>query len=694
MPQPDPGRTGRTREPPVGEPRTRAFVYTAGFLRDRRVRRILTLAGFDLKLGRPAAEDCVLVWGHSRHAWRGERVAAATNADLVRVEDAFLRSLHPGRAGDPPLGLVIDRRGAHFDASRPSDLERLLARHPLDKPELLGRAEEAMARIAAARLTKYAATRTDLKPPDPGYVLVIDQTRDDASIRLGAADADAFQHMLRTAQQEHPDRRILIKTHPETAAGYRAGHFADRQLPPNAVLQDQPMAPGVLFEGAAAVYTVSSQLGFEAILAGHRPVTFGVPFYAGWGLSDDRGPVPDRRGRTLSVPQLAAGALLLYPTWYDPYSDRLCDIETVLGTLEAEARAWREDRTGYVAIGMRAWKRAPLKEIFQTQGGHLGFETQTARAARDGRPVLVWAGSEPVDLLDSCAAAGRPLIRVEDGFLRSRGLGARLIPPLSLAIDDRGIYYDPTRENRLEQLIAETAEKPVLELQRADRLIARLRKLDITKYNIGRSIDLPQAPNGRSVILVPGQVEDDASIRLGAGDVRTNAELLRTARRLYPDGWLVYKPHPDIEAGLRKGRIDAETLATLADHVAEDADPAALMRRADRVVTITSGLGFEALIRGVPVTTLGAPFYAGWGLTTDLGTVPKRRTARPSLAALVHAALIDYPRYHDPVTRRPCPVEVAIDRLASGAVGNRPIRLRVLARLQDRLADYSWIWRR
>ena len=53
--------------------------------------------------------------------------------------------------------------------------------------------------------------------------------------------------------------------------------------------------PG-LMEGAVAVYTVSSQLGFEAILAGHRPQVFGQPFYAGWGLSEDRNPVTGASG--------------------------------------------------------------------------------------------------------------------------------------------------------------------------------------------------------------------------------------------------------------------------------------------------------------------------------------------------------------------------------------------------------------
>lgn len=103
-------------------------------------------------------------------------------------------------------------------------------------------------------------------------------------------------------------------------------------------------------------------------------------------------------------------------------------------------------------------------------------------------------------------------------------------------------------------------------------------------------------------------------------------------------------------------------------------------------------MGFEALLRGLPVTTLGAPFYAGWGLTRDLGPVPARRTARPSLAALVHACLIAYPRYRDPVTGLPCPVEVALERLASNAAPQPPA-LRLLAKAQGALAGHAWLWR-
>lgn len=675
------GGSDDTSAPPA---RRHAYHFNAGFLTNARVRRILSLAGYDLKLGKPGADDDVVVWGHSPYAPRGEAVAEATGAHLVRVEDAFLRSLHPGRSGEPPMGLVIDRRGIYFDATRASDLEHILSTDPFDDTALLNRARDVMARMAEGHLSKYAANDPALSPPDPGYVLLIDQTKGDASIQLGQATPDSFAEALTWAREDHPDAHIVIKTHPETRDGHRPGHFDPDALPPNVSLDDRPISLWRMFEGARAVYTVTSQAGFEAILAGHKPVTFGVPFYAGWGLTDDRRPMPARRQRVLTRAQLVAGALLLYPTWYDPYRDALGTAEDVIGALEAQSRSWREDRLGYTALGMRSWKKGHLKAGFG-QHGPLTFADTPAPP----QPTIIWAGRETPEIAAACADA--PLLRMEDGFLRSRGLGAELVPPLSLVLDDLGIYYDPTRESRLEHLIAEAAALPLPRLDRAEKLILSLRRAGLTKYNITGGA-LPDVPPDRPVILVPGQVEDDASIRLGAGPVNTNAALLQTARTLHPDAFLIYKPHPDVEAGLRVGALPDEARA-LADHIADHTGAEALLSVAHRVVTMTSAMGFEALIRGLPVTTLGAPFYAGWGLTTDHGPVPSRRVARPSLAALIHASLITYPRYMDPVTGQPCPVEIAVERLTKGEGLTGKPTLRALAKLQGWMAGQSWLWR-
>ncbi len=657
----------------------RVFYFNAGFLKQARVRRIMALAGYPLQLGKPQANDLIAVWGHSPYAGRGEAVAKQTGAGLIRVEDALLRSVHPGRSGTPPLGLVIDKTGVHFDSSGPSDLETLLATYPLDDTALLDRARGCMARIAEAHLSKYNAFDTRAPYPDPGYVLVIDQTRGDASVTHGGADSNTFREMLYYAQEDNPGARILIKTHPETVAGHREGYFTNADETDRISLFSDPISPWHIFEGATAVYTVSSGLGFEAIYAGHKPHVFGQPFYAGWGLTEDRHPhALTRRGRTLTRAQMFAAAMVLYPTWYDPYRDQLCDLEDAISTLEAQVRAWREDHRGWTASGMRMWKRKPLQQFFGAQGAAIRFSDDPGP---EDVKSMVWAGK---------AEPGSDVVRVEDGFLRSRGLGAELVPPLSLVCDDLGIYYDPTRESRLERLIAQRADLRPDQALRAERLVTRLRDLGLSKYNLGGA--RPELPNGHR-ILVPGQVEDDASIRLGAGEICTNLALLEWARAENPDAVILYKPHPDVEADLREGAVAADTLDGLADMVLREADPMALLEEVQEVWTMTSLLGFEALLRGIKVTTTGAPFYAGWGLTRDLGEVPARRKAQVSLEGLVHAALIDYPRYFDPVTGMACPVDVAVDRLATGNVPHPGYVNRLASKLQGVFASYARFWR-
>ncbi len=598
----------------------------------------------------------------------------------IQIEDAFLRSLHPGRDGEPPLGLLIDHTGVHFDASQPSDLETLLATHPLDDTALLDRARGGIARLQEAHLSKYTAFDPNTPCPEPGYVLVIDQTRGDASVTHGGADSNTFREMLYYAQEDNPGARILIKTHPETVAGHRQGYFTADDATDRITLFSDPVSPWTLMEGAIGVYTVSSGLGFESIFAGHKPRVFGQPFYAGWGLSEDRHPRSlSRRGRDLTRAQMFAAAMILYPTWYDPHTDALCDLDRAISALEAQTRAWREDHGGWVASGMRLWKRKPLQQFFGRHGPRVQFKE--VESASPPRRHMTWAGK---------AATDSTATRVEDGFLRSRGLGAELVPPLSLVCDDLGIYYDPTRESRLERWIAARAELRPDQHLRIEKLIARLRDLGLSKYNLGGA--QPDLPDGHR-ILVPGQVEDDASIQLGAGEICTNLALLQRARAENPEAVILYKPHPDVEAGLRAGAIAPGVLHGLADAVLSEADPMALLDRVQEIWTMTSLLGFEAMLRDVPVTTTGAPFYAGWGLTRDLGQLPVRRAARPSLSGLAHTALIDYPRYFDPVTGLACPVEVAIDRLATGEVPHPGAVNRLLAKLQGVFASYAPLWR-
>ena len=673
-------------EPDAGDtaPR-RLFVYNGGFLTQPGVRRILAGAGWRVTLGAPrGADDWVGVWGRSPTSGRGEAVAARTGHPVLRVEDAFLRSVHPGPAA-PPLGLLLDRTGVHFDPSAPSDMETLLATHPLDDAGLTARAQDAIATLRHWHLSKYNAFDPAAPLPEglPGgpFVLVVDQTAGDASL-LGAGHA-AFRAMLAAARDLHPGLPVVIKTHPATATGARRGHFGPDDAGPGVTVLTAPVSPWHLLDRAAAVHTWSSTLGVEAILVGHRPHVHGSPFYAGWGLTQDHGPALPRRGRPLTVPQLAAAALLLAPAWHDPARNRPCAFEDAAHHLAAQAQAARQDAAGWVALGIAPWKRQHLRAMF----GDVRFAGSTAAAlpaVAQGRRAMVWGTRRPPDWPPDMALAV-----LEDAPLRSRGLGADLVPPLALGLDDLGAPYDPARASRLERLIAASEDLPDGEIARARAMVDAILAAGLSKYSVGSETP-PPLPDGHRV-LVAGQVEDDASVLLGAiGTIRTNDALLRAARAAHPDAVLLWKPHPDVEAGLRRGAVPPKVIAETGALVLPGLSAHAALALADEVWTMTSGLGFEALLRGVPVTCAGMPWYGGWGLTTDLCPAPDRRHARPTVAGLAHAALIGWPRWRDPVSGLICAPEVAVDRLARDEVPPPPHRLA--AKVQGWLAGLG-LWR-
>lgn len=260
---------------------------------------------------------------------------------------------------------------------------------------------------------------------------------------------------------------------------------------------------------------------------------------------------------------------------------------------------------------------------------------------------MVWASSPEATALS--ARSDLAILRVEDGFLRSVGLGSRLTQPLSWIIDTRGIYYDPSRPSDVEQLLEQGAFDPTL-LARAARLRERIVASRISKYNLGNDNwpGLSSGSRGRRVVLVAGQVTTDTSLQSGAGSVRSNIALLQSARDLHPDHWLVYKPHPDVVAGLRNPGPGDEAAAAYCDEIVTDAPVDRLIDLAEFVHVITSLTGFEAVLRGKRVYCHGLPFYAGWGLTVDIpATLPlaRRRTRRLTLDELVAGALLVYPRY-------------------------------------------------
>ena len=298
------------------------------------------------------------------------------------------------------------------------------------------------------------------------------------------------------------------------------------------------------------------------------------------------------------------------------------------------------------AVGFSIWKRHHVRAFLHDRSV-IFVRKPAGLSKRKQLRVATWGMRIP----SSDFPDGTEVLRLEDGFLRSVGLGADLVRPLSWVRDTRGIYYDATKPSDLE-CILETREFTAELKERAKNLRESLLATEITKYNVSTSEKWRRPLTDQRVILVPGQVESDASIRYGAGDVKTNLDLLKASRCENPDAFIVYKPHPDVVAGLRSEGKNESDVADFCDEVVGDISMGSLLKEVDEVHAMTSLTGFEALLRGKKVVAYGMPFYAGWGLTVDRGMKPEtagRRTRQLCLDELVAGALILYPTY---VSRR------------------------------------------
>lgn len=616
-------------------------------------------------------------WG-LRPSTRKARAYAKNNAlPYVALEDGFLRSFGTGEHF-PPLSLVVDDTGIYYDCTRPSSLEQLLASEVDVLQPYAQEVMQARVQLLQAGLSKYNHAPDMpsgmLRSEDVCRVLVVDQTAGDMSVALGAANAQTFEDMLAAALADNPTATVYVKTHPEVTAGRKGGYLTAVQPSRRIVVLREAVNPLSLIAQMDKVYVVSSTMGFEALLAG-KPVTcFGVPWYAGWGVTDDRQPAHPamaRRaagaGRQRCVDELFAAAYMHYTRYLNPETHERGEIRDVMGWLVRQRAVAQRFSGRMIVVGFRRWKAANVQAMLSLYPGKVVFvkNAQAAAAVQPkGTDCLICWGRVPPAGLDALAKdCAVRLLRMEDGFVRSVGLGSDLIPPQSFVLDEKGIYFDPGQPSDLEEML-NTRVLTDEDVQRAQKVRAFMVQHGITKYNLEplHAVDWPV--EGKQVVLVPGQVEDDASIRFGcdAAGVCTNMGLLQAARAQYPDAFIVYKPHPDVASGNRKGRLALHEAQQWADHVEMHASVVSCIDACQVVVTMTSLTGFDALLRDKHVVVHGRPFYAGWGLTEDKLPVLRRSRSR-NLDELVACALLHYPLYWDPVLKGYTSCEAVLQQL-------------------------------
>lgn len=591
----------------------------------------------------------LLLWGR-RHE-RRQKILSVLADNPIYVEDGFLRSLGLGVQGYPPFSIVVDKVGVYYDTTRLSQLEQfILATETLNEAQQR-EATRALSLIKTHRLSKYNHAPDIVEISDTLVVLVIDQTFGDMAVKYAQADASHFIQMLDCAVAENPYANIWVKTHPDVISGKKKGYLTElTKHYPNVRLFAQDVNPLSLLNVAEKVYCVSSHMGFEALLLNKKVITFGVPWFSGWGLTDDRhvhavALSQSNRRKVRSILQLFYVAYFQYSRYINPNTGETGTIFDVIDYLTRMKELNNRLRGKLYCVGMSLWKRAVIRPFFNLPSCKLHFVSNITKLNRKkwekSDRLLVW-GTGKAAALDYANQHGIAVLRMEDGFIRSVGLGSNLVAPLSLVCDDLGIYFDAQKPSRLEKIL-QTQAFSGSDLAQAAQLQQALIAQHIGKYNVGsRQFILPQTD--KTKILVVGQVEDDASIRTGSPEIFTNLALLQAVRRANPQAYIVYKPHPDIVSGNRVGHIPPEQAGKFADQIANSENVLDCIQAVDEVHTMTSLAGFEALLRDKKVHCYGLPFYAGWGLTVDKLPIA-RRTRKLTLLELIAASLIYYPQY-------------------------------------------------
>jgi len=656
-----------------------------------------------------------IAWGYTEPPELQER-AGALGIALWRMEDGFLRSKGLGAAKAAARSLVLDKSGTlYFDARAESDLEQILQNHDFASDQTLlddaRRGLEHLLRTGASKYNlsehrtqeqtqrlfeKYAGPRGNKK-----RILLLGQVEDDASLRFGLAEGMTNLDLAIAARQDNPDAELFYRPHPDVVAGLRPVRSTLDEMSKLAHVVTEPMSLANAFECVDHVYTQTSLAGFEAVLRGLPVTVLGCPFYSGWGLTDDRKPLA-RRTRKLTPIELFAAAYLLYPRYVDPQTGERSTLKKTITALmkrDSADDSASGDMGGFPELAPRAvpkrravaffvgvhWRPA-IREIlseyqirFVRPHKNESLDPDEAAAIRleaSNYPELVfliWGQNEPSGTLELAQQLGCEVHRFEDGFIRSLGLGAevdlwgRANWPLSVVVDtSSGIYYNARRSSDIERLLSthDFDANPLL-IARARACMQRIVQDRVTKYSSTQTVDVRPIYGEKTKrrILALGQVESDASIRYGCAFEASNVDLVLTAVRENPDAEVIFKPHPAVMRGAKGAVSDPRNLAGICRVLHEDIDLADALETIDHVYVITSGGGFEALLRGISVTCLGANFYTGWGLTDDRTPIA-RRVRRLTLEEVFAGFYLLHSRYHDPDRHCRIELEEALDVLA------------------------------
>jgi len=214
--------------------------------------------------------------------------------DIWYIEDGLVRSVEVGLTKSPTMSIIFDNISPYYDANSLNLFQKTLNDINL-KEDQIAESKGLIDKIVSNKISKYNNAALSLGSNikiDKKSILIIDQRYNDASVKSGMADESSFESMLNEAVLKYPDYQIIVKKHPDSKFPQYKSYIDETLLEKfsskNLLVIDDDVNPYVLFEKVDKVFVVTSQVGFEALMAGKEVHCFGMPFYAGRGLTIDK----------------------------------------------------------------------------------------------------------------------------------------------------------------------------------------------------------------------------------------------------------------------------------------------------------------------------------------------------------------------------------------------------------------------
>ncbi len=599
---------------------------------------------------------CIIIWGYSER-YDVTAFTARHGIPVYRMEDGFLRSVALGSAHSRPYSLVLDKSSLYFNAEEQSDLEKLLATYDFNQsPELLQRAEQLISFQREFGISKYnlpAEKESDIKNQvaQKRCVLVIGQVEHDKSIIYGRGGQWTCARLIQLACDENPDCEILYKPHPDVTHGIRTDNAPLGKLPSRCKIVEHSESLAELFALVERVYVITSLSGFEALIHGLPVTTVGMPFYAGWGLTDDRYP-DHQRNRSLTLTELYTAAYLLYPRY-------ILDLQNSLDGCRKTLFKLCEEKNGIKLLGSN-WENSgkPVALLCGISPQASQFLAESLTQYRVAR-----LRQEDMDLVRICHAMHVRAIFTETMTLPEPVIRQAGQEHIELVAITRGFDCSGTDPNagspgtlvltpisgktlrisghHADRLISILSEFPAAE--HADQIASMKLLLPLNRL-ITRSLYFLATREAPQQCIIPKMCPGVCILILAKSHDEARA-LKELARQDHPDGefFIILE---DMESVTHTPVLSSDA------HLLPSSALQQVLDFVDYVYTGDSLYALEALRCDLPVVVSGRPFYAGWGFTKDIQPVERPRQLR--LEEFFYAIFVLYPRYvcspQDPLT--------------------------------------------